>query len=88
MTLNLDKVGTNVSLRDDLDKWRQRALDDLQVKFPALRKEPQALASVRQTLNAIRWKAHNDGSVRTQVRISGPTWKAVLTLLKRAGEGR
>jgi hypothetical protein len=84
LTLNLDKAGTDRTLQEDLETWRRQALGALQARYPALRQEPEALALVRQTLTGMRWRADGGASVRTDVRISGPTSKALLALVKRA----
>ena len=83
LTLNLDKAGAGRVLQEDLEGWRHQALRVLQAHYPTLRKEPEALALVEQTLKALRW-ANGGQSVRTDVRISGRTSKALLTLLRRA----
>jgi hypothetical protein len=84
LTLNLDKAGTDRILQEDLETWRRQALGVLQARYPALRQEPRALALVGQTLTGMRWRAEGGASVRTDVRISGPTSKALLALVKRA----
>jgi hypothetical protein len=86
LTLNLDKAGAEVTLRDDLEKWRRQGLGELKARYPALQKEREALTLVEQTLRGMRWKANGGGPVRTSVRISGPTWKALLTLWQRASQ--
>jgi hypothetical protein len=86
LTLNLDKAGADRILQEDLETWRHQALGVLQLHYPALRKEPGALAVVGETLKSMRWAAHGGASVRTEVRISGRTSKALLTLLKRASQ--
>ena len=84
LTLNLDKAGMSGALRTDIETWRRRALNDWQAKFPALRKEPQALAQLKQALNTMSCVPNDSGGVRIQARLSASTWKAVCTLLKRA----
>jgi hypothetical protein len=89
LSLNVDKAGAEVQLREDLEKWQRQGLQRLQAKLPAVKKEPQALALVGQFLNSMRWEAKpGSRSVHTQVQIPDPTWKAVRTLLKRAAEKR
>ena len=85
LTLNLDKPGTNLILREELDKWRRQGIDSLQAKWPAVRKEQQPLASLRQTLQTMRWTADR-GCVRTQVHVSAATWKALCAVMRRASE--
>jgi len=85
LTLNLDKAGTDRLLRDDLEKWRRQGIDSIQAKWPAVRKEPQALASLGQTLKTMQWQADR-GGVRTQVHVSATTWTALCAVLKRASE--
>ncbi len=89
LTLSVDKAGAEQLLLEDLEKWRRQGLDALQTKLPALKNEPEALALVRQTLQTMRWGA-NPGSrtVRTRVQIPGPTWKALVQLLKVASPAR
>jgi hypothetical protein len=82
LTLNVGGAEAARLLRDDLEKRRPQALDGLLARFPELRKEPQALAQVRQTLDRMRWWADGD-TVRTQVQLSGPTWASLLALVKR-----
>jgi hypothetical protein len=65
-----------------LEKWRPRALKELQDRFPLLKKDQQGSALLRQILNNMQWKA-SDGSVQTQVRISGSTWKSLGEALTR-----
>jgi hypothetical protein len=88
LSLNVDKAGAELLLLQDLEKWRTQAVDVLQTKFPSVKKEPEALALVGQTLKTARWGANPGGKcVSTYVQMSGPTWKAVRTLLKRVGRG-
>jgi hypothetical protein len=84
LTLNVDKAETAVLLRDDLKKWSRQAVAVLRVAFPALAKE-KALAALEQTLQGMRWDLSH-GSVRTQVQISAPTWKALRDLLNRVSQ--
>jgi hypothetical protein len=86
LTLNLDKAGTDRILREDLDKWRPHALNDLQARFPLLKNEPQGSALLGQILNNLHWQS-NGGSVQTQIQISAPTLKGLgeaLTRLSRS----
>jgi hypothetical protein len=83
LTLNLDKTGMGGALRTDIETWRRRALNDWQVKFPALRNEPQTQAQLQQVLNTMSCVPNDSGGVHIQARISGSTWKTVCTLLKR-----
>jgi hypothetical protein len=76
LVLNLDKSGTDGTLRDDLEKWRLRGLNELQTWFPALKRDRPASTVLGQTLNSMRWTA-NGGSVQTQVRIPASVWKAL-----------
>jgi hypothetical protein len=85
LTLNVEKAGADRLLRDDLEKWRPRALNTLQTWFPILKSDRQGSALLGQILNSMRWNADN-GSVRTQVRISGPTWKALGEALARVSK--
>jgi hypothetical protein len=85
LSLNLEKVGAELILVEDLEKWGRQGLDVLQAKFPSLRKEPEALALLAQTLKTLRWGANRgSGSVRTRVHISGPIVSAVGKLVERA----
>ena len=87
LRLNLDKAGEELMLLEDLDKWRREGLDVLQVRYPAIRKEPVALALLGHSLKTMRWGANpGSGCVRTQVRIPGPTWRALGKLLKQAAQ--
>jgi len=84
LSLNLDRPGGELILLEDLEKWRRKGLDVLQARFPAVAKEPQALALLGQTLKAMRWQANpGSGCVRTQVHVSGPAGRALLTLVKQ-----
>ncbi len=87
LTLNVDKAGTEGMLRADLEKWRHQALDVLRASFPAVRKEKKALDVLRQTFDGMRWEADH-GSVRTRVKTSASTWKAMRDLLNRASQAR
>ncbi len=89
LTLNLARPGREQILVAELEKLRRHGIDVLQGLFPALLREPQALASVRQYLTTLRWQANlKNGSVRTTLRIPRQTRKALGTLLKRvAGLG-
>src|SRR5262249_9794447 len=40
LTLNLEVAGAELILQEDLEKWRLRALDTLQARFPGTRQEP------------------------------------------------
>jgi serine/threonine protein kinase len=89
LALNLEKAGAELLSPEGLEKWRRQALDALQARFPSLRKDPEALALLGQTLNSLRWGADpGSGRVRIDVRISGPTWKALGDLLKRVSRSR
>jgi serine/threonine-protein kinase len=85
LILNVDKAGADRILRDDLEKWRGRALAVLQARFPALRQEPEALALLEKTLQTVRWvDGGRGGPVRARVQINQPTWRALEDLVKRA----
>ncbi len=86
LTLKAEKSGADRVLREDLDKWRPRALKELQGRFPLLKRDQQGSALLGQILNNMQWKT-SDGSVQTEVRISGSTWKSLgeaLTRISRA----
>jgi len=82
LTLKVGKAGADRVLREDLEKWRPRALKELQGRFPLLKKDQQGSALLGQILNNMHWKA-SDGSVQTEVRISGSTWKSLGEALTR-----
>jgi hypothetical protein len=84
LTLNVDKAGADQTLRDDLLRARLEWFDLVRLQFPAVRKDSQPFAALRQTLNNLNWEA-DGGSVRTRVRISGSTLKALQDLLKQVG---
>jgi hypothetical protein len=84
LTLNVEKAGTERSLRDDLVQSRPQAYDVLSALFPTLRHDREAAALLKPTLNNLRWET-SGGNVRTKVRITSSTWKALRDLLKRAG---
>jgi hypothetical protein len=87
LTLNLAKPGGEQTLREDLDVWRRQALEGLQFQFPALRREGKALASARQVLKTLRWEREttpNSGRIRTTVRISDSTRRALGKLVQCA----
>jgi hypothetical protein len=87
LTLNVDKAGGELLLLDDLDAWRKQAVEVLSAKFPAVKKEREELALVEQTLKSMRWGANpGSRSVRTQVQIPDPTWKALREILKRIAQ--
>jgi hypothetical protein len=49
-----------------------------------VREEPGALALVDHTLKSLRWGANpGSGCVSIGVRIPGPTWRALWTLVGR-----
>ena len=74
MTLNVEKDGADRELRDDLEKWRPRALGDLQARFPLLKGDQEGSRLLGQILSNMHWQA-NGSRVQTQVQISGSTWK-------------
>jgi hypothetical protein len=85
LTLSLDRAGEDLVLKEDLEKWRRRALDDWKARFPPLKTEAGPLALVGLTLNTLRWGV-SSGSVKAHVLISDPTWKALSELLNRAAK--
>jgi hypothetical protein len=89
LSLNVDKAGAELLLQEDLERWRTQGLDAVKARFPAVTKEPAALALVGQALATMRWGANPGGKcVRTHVQVPGPTWEAVRRLLQRVGEER
>jgi hypothetical protein len=87
LTLSVDRAGDDRVLQEDLDKWRQQALDELTERFPALKTEAGSLALVRQTLNTMRWSVSRgslETSVQIRLQISDPTWRAIVELWKHA----
>jgi hypothetical protein len=85
LRLDVEKSGGELLLSEDLEKWRRNGLEALKVRFPSIRKEPEALALLDQTLKGrVRWGASiGSGNVRTHVQIPGATWKALGTLVQR-----
>ncbi len=86
LTLKVEKSGADRVLAEDLEKWRWRALNDLQARFPLLKRDQHGSAFLGQVLNNMQWKA-SGGSVQTEVRISDPAWKSLgeaLTRISRA----
>jgi hypothetical protein len=82
LNLKVEKSGADRALREDLEKWRPRALKELQGWFPLLKKDQQGSALLGQILNNMHWKS-SDGSVQTEVRIPGSTWKSLGEALTR-----
>jgi hypothetical protein len=82
LTLNLDKAGTDAMLRDDLEQWRLGALNELQVRFPLLKKDRQGSTLLGQILNSMRWKT-GGGKVQTEIKLTGPTSKDLSNALTR-----
>jgi hypothetical protein len=78
LTLSVVKAAEAVVLREDLEKVCREAPAVLAVGFPAAARE---LAPVGQVLKAMHWRADGD-SVRTQVQIAAPTWRALGELSK------
>ncbi len=91
LTLNVEKDGADRELRDDLEKWRPRALGDLQARFALLKGDQEASRLLGQILSNMHWQAHGN-RVQTQVQISGSTWKnlgeAVTRISKTYAEKR
>ncbi len=85
LALNVDKAKAEGMLRDDLERWRGQALDTLRKKYPALRKEREALAALGQILQRMHWTVNN-GSVQTEVRISSQDWKVLWEALARMSQ--
>lgn len=72
----VDKAGGEILLQEDLETWRRKVLDVLQARYPALRKEPEALALLGNTMKGLAWQANpGSGCVRT---IPGPRTAAPL----------
>jgi serine/threonine-protein kinase len=87
LTLNVDKAGADLLLAQDLEQWRRRALEMWRSRYPALDKEPEALALVGHPLQTMRWGANPASRcVRTNVDVSAKTWDALLKLLGRASQ--
>jgi serine/threonine-protein kinase len=87
LTLNMEKAGAELLLRDDLEKWRQQGLQVLKARFPRLKVKPGALRLLGHTLQTMRWGTNpGSRSVRTYVQINGPTWRALGDLVKLASQ--
>jgi serine/threonine-protein kinase len=88
LSLNLEKPGGEVTLTQQLDRWYHQQLAELEFTFPATRSEPKALALIRKSLK-VRWQANaRSASVRASMRVPGPTWKVLGTLVKRLAASR
>jgi len=85
LSLHVDKAGAEQTLQQDLQNWCRRGATDLRARYPVLGREPKDLELLAQTLKRIRWGANpGSGCVQTYVQVSGPTWRALGDLLKRA----
>jgi hypothetical protein len=81
LSLNVDKAGGELLLRDDLDKWRQQGPEVLKVSFPAMQKEAVFLGQILKTM---RWQADSGNKcVRTYVQIPASTWNTLGDILKQ-----
>jgi hypothetical protein len=85
LRLNVDKAGAERTLADELEKWRRQGPHAWLARFPEMCLGLEAPALLGQPLRDMRWEADpRGGYVRTRVRIPGPTWRALGTLVKGA----
>jgi hypothetical protein len=82
LALNVEKDGADRELREDLSKWRHRALGDLQARFPLLKGDQEGSRLLGQIFSNMHWKAEGN-KVQTQVHISSSTWKSLGEALTR-----
>jgi hypothetical protein len=85
LRINVDKAGAEQKLRQDLDNWRRRALNDWLALRPALRTGPKALNQLATTLNSVRFKIDR-GGVRADVTVPDPTWGLLAELMIGMGQ--